>query len=222
MDLVPLSLLWAKDQDGYSAKLLQRRPDEGKTETILKRHVPKPRGVIERRGGKMIYDLIDLRDKVIWKKLLKLPRSADGAHEFVSEFGFLTHPERKRENASEVYEVMDRLRELNAAADRDDWEALSLWLIDNPKLIRVRLAIERERKTGREMLAYVPDDLRSAIYNQFFRDRTHCVVIKDCARKGCPESFYCGPNRRRESAKYCSDACRMKDFEIRKAKGVAK
>jgi hypothetical protein len=233
--ILPMSLLWFRDQKGYTAKRVQRKqtiaPPPGPPSffgrqvrvgpTIFTEHVPETRDVIVRNGyknnNKPELERIKLQRTPLWRELLRQPRNASGALDFVSTYGFLLHPQRQSEDVSEIIKIMDALKELDAAALREDWDFLNLWLIHNKKLIPTRLTIEHDPETGREILVHTPEDLRAALFLQLLRDRTHCVTFADCERKGCLNSFYYGPGTgRRESAKFCSDPCRVKSFELKR------
>ena len=159
---VELQLFWPVDLDGYYIKPYKKPPPRGaylpvgilepvvkKTreaprsrdpapvKTILESAVgPPPTWIVARaKRAKESRDVLQIKD-VIWRRLADTEPNAEGALDFVSEFGFLQST-KGRESVEFICEQIEIMRSVVDAIDRKDWIALQLWLLDHREAIRL-------------------------------------------------------------------------------------
>ena len=213
-----LSLLWGRCADGYELVA----PPRGKTlaeggGSVTAAEIAASL-VVRRRSARLSFRQVRFcrtGAQPLYKRLANISPTPQGALSFIEAFGLLAN--RRSESVGDVLSHRAAIRMLLAAARRDDWETIELWLIDNGTVVRSRFAIGFA-DDGRPEVLHQPTTLISAIYLQLLQDKAAGTQYKRCKRPGCPEYFYYGPNTgRRETAEYCTPSCRTKHFLMKRS-----
>ncbi len=197
-----LSLKWPRDCGGYHII----KPGQSLAGTHWnEREIPKSvrtRPLILRNGSALEFpDCLEFDG--LYEKLAKTKTSAQGAKDFVSQYGFLR---------ADRYEYVDAIcheirvvQSLIKLKDSRNWERLHLWMIDNRKAIRLNPELLGGDPPE---LFFRPSTLIDAIYLQFFEDLSTKANLRLCARAGCGNWFKYGTGtNRRSTSQYCSPKC---------------
>ena len=234
-----LQLFWPRDVDGYDIKpykptkkpkprspyrrvgLLEpvvekvrkpgRRASPAPVKTILESAVgPPPTWIVARaKRASESRDVLQIED-VIWRRLADTKPNAQGALDFVSDFGFLRSM-KGRESVGFICEQIEVMRSVVDAIDRKDWTVLRLWLIDNRKAIGLNPEARMEEDRPEPILFYRPDTLLDALYLQALQDAWGGAEFIKCDCPGCPKYLRVGPGtghtRISRARRYCEPAC---------------
>ena len=233
---VELQLFWPVDLDGYYIKPYKKPPPRGaylpvgilepvvkKTreprrsrdpapvKTILESAVgPPPTWIVAKaKRAKEFRDVLQIKD-VIWRRLADTEPNAEGALDFVSEFGFLQST-KGRESVEFICEQIEVVRSIAEAIDRKDWTALRLWLLDHREAIRLCPEPRLEEDRPKPILFFAPATLLDAIYVQAFQEAWGGAEFIKCDKPGCPKYLPVGPgtghSRVDRARRYCSPTC---------------
>jgi hypothetical protein len=165
----------------------------------------------------------------LFQRFADVPHSTEGIGEFVNRFGLLEMDRIPRSTkmirvSTLAYSLLGHHRRLRWAISRyeaGDARAVSQFYNKgrDPSLGQVRTEL-RIKPTGRVSLVFVPSNLIEFLWLQFALHIISEAKLLRCERCGLP--FPCGTGtRRRETAKFCSDRCRVASFRDRKAAAEA-
>jgi hypothetical protein len=172
----------------------------------------------------------------LFRRFSDVPATAEGMRDFANRFGLLgsdfdsrrgvirsrpvpQHPTLKYEDVR-VEEMLARHRTLSRAAERSEAgnssELIKYFNADGGKL-RVEL---RAQPDGRTAPVLVPTNLLEFMWFELALHASSQAKIFRCERCGTP--FRVGPGTgRRETAMFCSGACKQAAFKVRRKKETA-
>jgi hypothetical protein len=215
-----LACFWPHDLDGYRIVEEVPKPRKpGQPVTLLERTEPITWIVAVGERAPEIRDrlLVD----GIWRRLADTEPSVEGALGFVTDFGFLAS-KRRRESAEFICQQVEVMRSVVTAIDREDWDALDLWLTDHGKTIRLRPEFRQKEDWPRPDLFFAPDTLLNGIYLKALQDATGGTELVKCDMPGCPEWFAVGPRtghsrvKRASGLRFCTPKCQKAHAYLRK------
>jgi hypothetical protein len=161
----------------------------------------------------------------LFQQFADVPHSTEGMGDFANRFGLLemgrVTPSTKHTLASTlVYQILVHHRALRWAISRfeaGDGLALAHLYNENRDLDIGRLRTElRPQSSGKISLVFVPFSLIQFLWLQFALHVTSGAKLLRCERCNLP--FPCGSGTgRRETAKFCSNRCKVASFRKRNA-----
>ena len=141
----------------------------------------------------------------------------EGALDFVNKFGAIGGIREIRQRNEEVQTFLEshaQLRQAIHAADTHDWTIL-VELYNTNTFGRGQLISRlRHQRGGTVALVFVPTNLIQFLWLQFALHVSSDAKLLRCERCGVPFRVGTGTGRR-ETAKYCSNACKVAAFRSR-------
>jgi len=144
----------------------------------------------------------------LFRELADLRKEPPAILKFANRFGLLSLPKESprsiREDVSDWYELIDRMREAIEARERQEW-----WRLTSESALfgRADIRLVAPQGDAPARIKIVPWSLRSALWIQFATATAANARLKACEQ--CGKWFQHGTGTgRRKTARFCADACR--------------
>jgi hypothetical protein len=163
---------------------------------------------------------------VLFQDFIDIPPEGQGALDFSNKFGTLGGAVGRYNISESLYLFLlrqEHLRQAIKLSESADWPAL-VDLFNTDKygtftrgFLTPRL---RHQPRGKVVLVFEPTNLIQFLWLQFALHLGSGAKLLRCERCGSPFTVGTGTGRR-ETAKFCSNACKVAAFRNRHAQGIA-
>jgi hypothetical protein len=160
---------------------------------------------------------------VLFQTFIDTPTNNQGALDFSEKFGGLGFRGEGTTSLELFFERQEHLRQASELAESSNWTTLvdrfntDEYGRSSRGFLKPQL---RHQPRGKVVLVFVPTNLIQFLWLQFALHLGSGAKLLRCERCGSPFTVGTGTGRR-ETAKFCSNACKVAAFRNRHAQGIA-